>query len=184
MANPLATTRRILLLAAAGLFLGGCEWGNVEAQSPKALPDDEPSALYLDRASSLETVSYNDVCRGILLLMDDEDTCKTFDERVAKLRERNVIPAGWNLMAHRAVNRGRLAYMVYQALDFPGGVILTLTGPSERYCLRELQYREMMAKGSQSGLVTGMELVGVLGRADVYKRTGQIPDRAGEIDEE
>jgi hypothetical protein len=56
-----------------------------------------------------------------------------------------------------------------------GGVILTLSGPSQRYCLRELQFRGFVSPGLPYTPVGGMEFVAVLNRAEVYRRTGEAP---------
>ena len=66
--------------------------------------------------------------------------------------------------------------MIYTACKIRGGVVLMLTGPSQRYCLRELQYLHMMAGGSFYEKVTGMEFVAVLSRGDIFLRTGELPD--------
>ena len=69
-----------------------------------------------------------------------------------------------------------VAYMIHQACRAPRGVVLTLTGPSQRYCLRELQYLGMMSQGFPTTTVTGMEFVAVLTRAEEYRRTGKLPE--------
>jgi hypothetical protein len=144
------------------------------------LPTEEDSAAFLDRMSSQTQVGENDAFRGILLLMDGEDTCKTFRDRVETLRRRGVIPTDWTV-GEQPVTRGRLAYMLYQAMDFPGGVILTLAGPTQRYCHRELVYRKMMSQGALFAPVTGLEFLSAIRRADIYNRTGQVPGPAGDV---
>ena len=42
----------------------------------------------------------------------------------------------------------------------------------------------LMGMGTPGGNVTGMELVAVITRADVYIRTGEVPNIAGEIEDE
>ena len=51
---------------------------------------------------------------------------------------------------------------------------LALTGPSQRYCLRELQYRGLMAPGIWYNDVTGMEYLAILTRADELRQTGKV----------
>jgi len=131
----------------------------------------------------MENVSENDALRGVLMLMKETDAKSTFQQRVETLREKEIIAQHWNMDADRPLSRGKLAYMVYQATDFPGGIILTVAGPSQRYCLRELQYRQMMVSGALFMPVSGMEFISVLRRADVYNDTGKVPDLAGDTDE-
>lgn len=163
-------------LGAAAVLLGGCAQPGAVTGAGAVLPEDAGSAGYLDRISSRPQVSENDAFRGMLYLLEGEDAQQTFAQRVAELRDRDVVSGGWDFQADRPLSRGKLAYMIYQACDVPGGVTLTLFGPSPRYCLRELQYRGMMTAGSSFGPVTGTELVAVLSRADAYLQTGQMPD--------
>lgn len=163
------------LLAAA--VLAGCERraGQIDGGAA-ALPAGEDSAAYIDRMSSQKTATENDALRGMLMLLDGKDDAATFAKRVDLLRTKGVVSKSWSFDAQRPITRGKLAYMVYQGCKVPGGVMLTLTGPSPRYCLRELRYRGMMGEGSDFNPVTGMEFVAVLNRADIYKRTGKFPN--------
>ncbi len=151
--------------------------GSVEGEgSPTALPADEDSAGYLDRLSSQDTVSENDAMRGILLLLDEKDDAKSFEERTQLLLERGIVSGSWSFQKDRPLTRGKFAYMIFQAIKLPGGIILTVSGPSQRYCLRELEYRQFMSQGFILAPVTGLEYVGVLTRADTYRRTGTLPE--------
>ncbi len=173
---------RILMIvvvpAAAASLAGGCsQQGGPNILNPDAvLPPEKSSAAFLDRASSLVAVSQNDAMRGILFLLEGEDNADNFAQRVKTLHFKSVIPAGWKYDASKPLNRGQLAYMIYQACGINGGVILQLTGPSRRYCLRELKYRRIMAEGLANTEVTGMEFVAVLKRADAYIEYGHVPE--------
>ena len=168
----------LVALAALGLgaWTGGCA-GTGTVEAPKAeLVAGEGSPGFLDRMTSQTEVSENDAMRGIVMLLDGSDTAKTFADRVSALRQRGVVANRWDCKAARPIARGRLAYMLYQACEVPGGVVLTLIGPSCRYCLRELQYRGIMDSGSMFGSVTGLQYVTDLTRADVYMETGKVPE--------
>ena len=171
-------TIRKALAAVLAAGLAGCSAGGPPlATMPGAtLPDDDGSPAFLDRVASTGTVSQNDAMRGMLMLVDGQDACKTFQQRVENLAARKIVCGAWRLDAARPLTKGMLAYMVYQACNVPGGLILATTGPSERYCLRELQYRGMMSQGFVTTEVTGMEFVAVLTRADSYRRTGEMPE--------
>jgi len=141
-----------------------------EAQSPAG----ESQPAFLDRLADQDTVSENDATSGILMVLG-EDASGPFTQRVGKLRDRKVVDGGWSFDAGRPLTKGKLAYMVYQACRMRGGVILTLSGPSQRYCLRELQFRGFVSPGLPYTPVGGMEFVAVLNRAEVYRRTGEAP---------
>jgi len=156
---------------------GGCSGPGLDVVAKETpLPEEENSAEYLDRISSQTIVSENDAMRGILLLLDGKDSAGSFAERLKTLRERQIVPGRWDCRPRRPLTRGRMAYMVYQACKAPGGVMLTLIGPTQRYCLRELQYREMIGPGAMYVNVGGMEFQAVLSRADYYLETGEVPD--------
>jgi len=140
------------------------------------LAADDGSAGYLDRISSQRTVSENDAFRGVLMLLEIDDAADTFGRRVEKLTGRGIADRAWRFDADRPITKGKVAYMIYQACRVPGGVILTLTGPSQRYCLRELQYQGFMSAGTMFTPVSGGEYVAVLSRADSCRRTGQVPE--------
>lgn len=159
--------------------LAGCSEGIRIAEGGKKIPADEDSAAFIDRISAQPTVTENDAVRGILLLLEGKDAAPSFQKRVETLVARDVVPSRWDYHPDRPITKGKFAYMIYQAVNVPGGVILTLAGPSRRYCLRELQYREVMVEGSMFTPVTGLEYVSVLTRADVYKRTGKFPRPTG-----
>jgi len=172
-------SRTILWLAmlAAATWLGGCGQPPLRISGPDAvLPQDDGSPGFLDRISSAPDVSENDAMRAVLMLLDGEDAAENFQQRVRTLADRKIVDRTWRHDADRPVTKGKLAYMIYQACGVPGGVTLQLTGPSQRYCLRELQYRGMIGAGAVTSRVSGMELVASMGRADEYRQTGEVPD--------
>ena len=159
-----------------GMLGTGCAQPGQIVGGDQTLPAEEGSPGFLDRISSLEAVTENDAMRGILYLLDGKDDAEGFQQRVEKLRSRSVVSARWDYRADRAVSKGRLAYMIYQAAKMRGGVTLTLFGPSERYCLRELQFQGVISSGLPYTAVTGLEFVAILTRADTYIETGELPD--------
>ena len=173
------TAATIVRLAALGglVLASGCcgRIGDVH-NGEATLSAEEGSPGFLDRVASGTSVCENDACRGVLMLLEKEQPEATFAERVATLRQVGVVPACWEFAADRSLSRGRLAQMIYQACDCPGGLMLTLTGPSPRYCLRELQFRGIIGPGAVFAPVTGMEYVAVLARADAYLQTGAVPE--------
>jgi len=179
------TSRRYYLLIAglaAVVALGGCASSRLTVTGENAtLPEGENSAAFLDRISSQDTITENDAMRGILML-DGADKAGTFKQRVDLLLGKNVLNPKGDYDASRELSRGKLARMICRACGLSGGIILRLTGSSERYCLRELQYRQMMTPGSASTKVSGMEFASVLTRADIYKRTRRFPDMVGNTD--
>jgi len=172
------TAKQAVSLAAVFLLAGltGCSPQATRIEGAEAkLPANEGSPGFLDRIASGTTVSENDALRGMLLLLDGQDKASTFRQRVEDLSAKGILPGSWSCDAARPITRGKLAYMVCRACKIRGGVVMHLTGPSQRYCLRELQYLQMISGGTAAGHVSGMEFVAVLSRADIYVRTGELP---------
>jgi len=161
-----------LMIGASLVFsvgLVGCGEQSLRISSGEArLVEDDGSAGYLDRISSQQVVTENDAMRGFLLLLEGADKAADFKQRVETLSGRQVIGRSWRHAASRPLDKGKLAYMVYQSCKIPGGLTLQLTGPSRRYCLRELQYRKMITEGLTTTAVTGMEFVAVIRHAEEY----------------
>jgi len=133
--------------------------------------------------SSLDTVTENDAMRGMLMLEGGDNT-KTFRQRIEALVKSQVLDPKGDYDADRTLTRGRLAYMACRSCKLSGGLILRVAGPSERYCLRELQYRSMMTEGSGSTAISGMEFTSVLTRTDIYRRTRRFPNMVGNVEED
>jgi len=181
MTNTMIT--RIVAVLLGTVFLVGCGQGTItngEAQ----LVSDESSAAFLDRMADQKAVTQNDAMRGMVMLLDGADAFDTFQDRVTYLQSVSVVPTNWNLDASKSLTRGQLAYMTYVASEMSGGVWLVVAGPSQRYCLREMQYRGVMGKGSLWSSVSGMEYVSTMGRAAVYKQEHEVPDAAGDLPSE
>jgi len=162
---------------AATVCLGGCagKGAPIVVGGDAKLPDDDGSPAFIDRISSETLVSEDDALRGIVMLLDGKDPAENFQGRIDVLLARKVVDRAWNYDAGRPITRGKLAYMVYQACGISGGVVLQLTGPSRRYCLRELQYLGIMPSGSLLAKVSGMEFQSTMARADAMFRTGEVP---------
>jgi hypothetical protein len=96
-----------------------------------------------------------------------------YARRVASLKARDLLPADYALAPDAAINRGTLARFVAVWLKLPRGVNASLFGWNARYAIRELEFRGLLPPSSPNQLVSGAELIGVLSRADDYRRDGQ-----------
>ncbi len=172
----------VMVLLGAAFFVG-CGQGTI-TNGQAQLVSGESSAAFLDRMADQTEVTQNDAIRGMVMLLDGEDTFDTFQDRVTYLQSVSVVPTSWNLGASKVLTRGQLAYMTYVASEMSGGVWLTVAGPSQRYCLREMQFRGVMGKGSLWSSVSGMEYVSTMGRVAVYKAEHEVPDAAGDLPSE
>jgi len=168
--------RTVGILAAALAFSAvACDGGPRELKiaDGDAKLTAADSAAFLDGLSGRTRVSEADAMKGMLLLLGEEQET-TFAKAVATLKRRGVVSGAWDFQADRHMTKGKVAYMIYRACGVRGGVTLTLLGPSQRYCLKELQYQGLMTAGLPYNKVSGMEYVGVLTRADEYRQTGKV----------
>jgi len=161
-ANHNASIRLLALLPLlAASLLSGCSYAVIGADQPGPTAEDSPA--FLDRVADRSTVSENDALYGLLTLLDGSDTSANFGRRWQTAADRKLVNSKcWDADADRPLTRGKLAYMMYQACNMTGGLTCTIFGPSQRYCLRELQYRHMLPDGLPSTPVTGSEYVAAL----------------------
>jgi len=106
-----------------------------------------------------------------------------FTELKARLAAKNIIPEKWleDKAGGERLTKGVMAYMICTSLHIRGGLMMNLLGPTRRYAFRECIYLKLVARGNAKGLVTGGELLAVLGRAEKYKRLHA--KKAGETEE-
>ena len=108
---------------------------------------------------------------ALLLYLDGTDPADTYDGRVAVLKDRGLIPADFNRPGDEAVERGTVAVVLLRSLAVERGWVTSLFGASPRYAVRELQYVNVLPPSSPQQLFTGNELVGIIGRAEDYRRS-------------
>ena len=164
---PLAVS--LLCLSA---LLAGCNTAKVSRPVVADLSaDDMDTQLDFWHTLATKSVTCNDdAFHGFLLDFDGTDPSKSYAERVAKLKSRGLLLPSFDRPANEAVTRGTIAVVLCKAADVRGGVILLATGRSERYCLRELQYLDLMPPSSTNQTFSGTEFVGVIGRFEDYQR--------------
>jgi hypothetical protein len=132
------------------------------------------------------TVTVDDAYRAMLILADGEDTAAGFDARRADLEGRGIARAAWGLQADRPIDKGSVAYMVCQILQLQGGVNRIVFGSwglgDRRYALRELVYRDLMARSPAYRYITGAELANLLRKADeIMQKKGMYGVESVEI---
>jgi hypothetical protein len=112
----------------------------------------------------------DDAFHGLLLFLDGKDGKSNYNDRVAELKDRKLIPGYFNRPGNEAVQRGMLAYAFVQALHIQGGWALTVFGPTPRYAVRELEDLNLYPRSSPEQTFSGIEFVGIIGRVEDYQR--------------
>jgi len=184
-------TSRIWVLVVLGLaFAGGCQKSvRMSASRPSSLQASSNVGEvtyedFLDWMVQKPKCTVADACRAVAILMEGRDVEGPFQARYQYLLQRDVVRSAWKLREDQWIDRGTLAFMLYKALNIPGGVNMALFGSwglgDRRFAYREMLYRDLMQRGVDYNYVTGPELVTALGKADAYMReTGQYSPKSG-----
>jgi len=173
---------RVFMIAVAAAALGSCQMngaaGTAGQQGPEAAgpqaPAVEKTTVGAKAARSGAELAYelaqekwcsNDSAFSLVLhMVDGQDSCGSFTERMELLKSKGLLRPDWQFAAGEPVTKGTLAYLVCRALDVKGGLLLRLL-PSKRYAYREAVYQELVTRGSEHEPLTGPEAVGIMGRA-------------------
>ena len=148
------------------------------AAAPAALAAEQPvplpiKQLYLAMLVPKRIAFNYDAAKAIVILMDVDEEHLDLTAQVAYLKERGFVPRRlqqtFDPMA--PLRRGVAAHMFHRALGIRGGLAWHLFGPTERYALKELVFRGIMASGHPHDLISGAELVQIMSL--VAQRKGQ-----------
>jgi len=107
--------------------------------------------------------------RAIYALAKGEPFLGEFEPLSETLRGAGLIGRRWRLQPDQFVTRGQVGFMICRACNLRAGLNWSLTG-LERYAWRELQHRRIAGGGSECGLISGGEFVGLLSRVEEYLR--------------
>jgi len=121
--------------------------------------------------ASKPNATFEDGCKCAAMLAGIPTSGDITDVK-ARLAVRKIIPKKWleEKPGSERLTKGVMAYMICTSLRIRGGLVMSLLGPTCRYAFRECVYLKLIARGNAAGLVSGGELLAVLGRAEKYKR--------------
>ena len=131
-------------------------------------PDDQME--FWHELADKRMTSNDDAFRGLLLYMDGKDEAKNYEDRVANLRSRKMLPKGFDEPADLAISRGTLAVAITRLISLKGGVGMRLLGNTPRYAVRELMFVGVYPTSSPNQTFSGAEYVGIIGRVEDYQR--------------
>jgi hypothetical protein len=89
---------------------------------------------------------------------------------VAALKDRGLLPSGFDRPANEAITRGTLAVAITKAMKIKGGLMLHLLSDQPRYAVRELMYENIYPPSTPQQSFSGMEFVGIIGRLEDWER--------------
>jgi len=124
---------------------------------------------FIRELAKKKDVTLADGCRAIYYFSGGDKNEKDIDKIVARLLEMKYIKRKYPKKLDERLRRGQFAYMLCKALKIKGGLTMRIIGTRERYALRELTYMGLMPRVNKAKYVTGMEILGVLSRAEKYR---------------
>jgi hypothetical protein len=171
MGHGLSRTIAIALLTGASL-LTGCKSAEVAEPLTAELAGNEPEAQmdFWHTLAERPVASNDEAFHGLILYANREDPAETYEDRVAWLQERRMLPKHFKGRANEGVRRGDLAVAIVRALEIKGGVVLHVVPRSPRYATRELMYLNLYPPSSPHQTFSGTEFVGIIGRMEDYQR--------------
>ena len=127
------------------------------------------------------TAEFRDLVAVVHMLTRNAHEEKPFDQLRAELVTEGHLPSDWVYKPESPVTKGMAAYGVCAALanvpegehGITGGLTLMVFGNSERYALRECLHLGIVMPGYPGRYVRGGELLGILARAQAYRKTGK-----------
>ena len=164
--------RSKILFLAVGLLLAGCASPRVGKPLAKELAANDPDAqLNFWHALTEEPIASNDQAfHALLLYVYNQDAASDYAGRVAAMKRRGLLAGDFNQPADAGVTRGTVAVAIMGILNEPGGVTTRIFGPSPRYAVREMMFLNVLPPSTPNQVLSGNELVGIIGRLEDYQR--------------
>lgn len=121
-------------------------------------------------------IAFNyDAAKAIIILMGVDEEYLDLNAQAAYLKDAGFLPNRLrdSFDPMQPLRRGLAAYMFQHALKIRGGIAWHLFGPTQRYALKELVHRGIMADGHAQDLISGEELVQIM--SQVAQRKAKPP---------
>lgn len=160
----------ITLIALACIALQGCTRSIISGEHETAFADTSETAT-LDFWHTLpghSAVTNAQGFHGVLLFADGVDNTGSYEARIEELKKRGWVEADFEEDPNMAMSRGALAKALAHAMDVKGGVMMQITHTSPRYATRELLYLSIMPPGTDQQVISGLDYVGVISKAQDY----------------
>lgn len=154
------------------LWLAGCQSARVAdplTREPGG-SDPEQQLAFWHGLADRPVTSNDDAFHALLLFADGQDPATDYAGRVANLKGRRMLPAGFNRPSDEAIERGNFAVALSRALAVRGGIVMSLFGPSPRYATKELEHLGVFPPSSPNQTFSGAELLGVMSKAEEHQQ--------------
>ncbi len=172
------TTRSLGLAAVAMLTAWLCTGCEATHRASPLITDYDPAdgqaeVDFWHGLAEQPVLTNNDMVHGLVELAQGHDPLDSYDERVAWLKDQGLLSKGFDAPADQAATRGTAAQVIAGILDIKGGITMRMLGPHPRYALRELIYLRIMRPSTPQQGMSGIQFVGIVGRAQDFD--GRVP---------
>jgi hypothetical protein len=167
-----ADLRAGLAFCALAILLAGCQTATVQTPvTGKFSANDSDSQMnFWHELADQSVTSNDDAFHALLLYADSHDNAKNYNERVAAMKSRGVLPESFSEPANQAIERGVLAVAIVKMAGIKGGWVMHVFGPTQRYAVKELEYDGIFPPSSPQQTFSGAEFVGIMGKLDDYQQ--------------
>ncbi len=176
------TTLGFTLAAGSALFSLGCARTIVETpnNTEYAAGNTEADLDFWHTLPGRPAITNSEGIHGAMQFVDGGESTAAYTDRLARLKEMGWLSEGFDEEPNIAMQRGTLAKLLAHALDIKGGVMMQLSNKSPRYATRELVYMQMMPPGTELQVLSGLEYIGVMQKAQDYLLLREADRRAAE----
>jgi hypothetical protein len=160
------------MIGALATLFAGCSAPPIVQPVIDARQSDGPALRveFWHHLSGQPLASHGDAVHALLLFLDGQDPSSGYDQSLATLKARGILPGSFEGRAQTPIDRGTLAVALARALKLKGGLTFSIAGMSPRYAIRELEFRQLYPPSSPNQYFTGAELLGIFGAAEDYRR--------------
>jgi len=146
------------------LLLAGCARTRLSTSVVETTRDDEMA--FWAAIAKQRAVSNHDALYALLKTFDVRTGIADYPARVAAARSRGWIGKTEDPLPRETARTGWIAKVVCIETGIKGGATMRLFGPSERYAVHELNYREWLANMTPQQSMSGLQLIALLGEAE------------------
>lgn len=146
--------------------------------------DPEAQLNFWSTLSDEHLASNDQAIRALLLYMDGKDDAPDYAARVATMKSRKLLPASFDEPGDAAARKGTLAVAIMKILHQKGGLTTRLFGDSARYSTRELMFLNIYPPSTPNQVISGNQLVGIIGQVEDFQRGSALTAPAGSTPEE
>ncbi|PKK90804.1 MAG: hypothetical protein CVV64_07960 [Candidatus Wallbacteria bacterium HGW-Wallbacteria-1] len=115
-----------------------------------------------------------DAVRAACFMVSKGGPAWTFEEAMAILKEKKILPSNWKVEGNTPLNKGFLSNILLRIIrhesNQSGGIFVRMWGINDRTAYRECLHHQILSPGGENKFVAGCELVGAINQASRFIR--------------